>query len=133
MASKTAEQKKAMLAALEKTLGIVTTACVICGVARRTHYGWMKRDKKYRAAVEELNEVAIDYAESKLHNRITKNDTTAIIFYLKTKAKKRGYIERVEQAVDINQRSVIIDTTGDDSEGDPVHPQAGGSQANSGT
>jgi hypothetical protein len=59
----------------------------------------MEVDPEYKAAVQALSEVAIDFAESKLHKLIENNDTAATIFYLKTKGKKRGYIERVENMI----------------------------------
>lgn len=88
--------KKAMIEALDKSLGVVTTACKKVGISRKTHYEWLKEDEKYKAAVEELADVALDFAESKLHKKIEGGDTTATIFYLKTKGKKRGYIEKQE-------------------------------------
>lgn len=95
---KTEQHKKAMLEALEKSLGVVTTACRSVGIGRTTHYMWMENDPEYKAAVDDLENVALDYAETKLHNQITKENPTAIIFYLKTKGRKRGYVERQEIA-----------------------------------
>lgn len=89
-------QKKAMITALEKSLGIVTTACRNVGIGRDTHYRWMRDDAEYRTAVESLEGVALDLAESKLHEEILGGNTAAIIFFLKTKGKKRGYVERQE-------------------------------------
>lgn len=84
--------KKAMIDALEKTLGIVTTACRIVGIARSTHYEWYNSDPDYRAAVDSISDICLDVAESKLFKKINEDeDITAIIFYLKTKGKKRGY------------------------------------------
>jgi len=107
--------KKAMVQALEKSLGIVTTASLQVGISRKTHYQWLKEDEEYKEAVEDLSNAALDYAESKLFEKISgvevqsgydKNgepiiysqppSDTAIIFFLKTKGKKRGYIERQE-------------------------------------
>lgn len=94
--TKTLILKKSMLEALEKSLGVVTTACKMVGVERRRHYDWLKKDPKYAEQVAELEEVALDFAESQLHNQIKEGNTTATIFYLKTKGKRRGYIERQE-------------------------------------
>ena len=88
--------KKAMLEALEKSLGVVTTACKQTKIGRTTHYRWLSEDKEYRKAVNDLKTVALDFAESKLHSSIADGNVTAIIFYLKTQGKARGYVERQE-------------------------------------
>lgn len=93
--------KKSMVHALEKSLGIVTTACRSVGIGRDTHYRWLRDDETYRREVESIDGIALDLAESKLHEEILGNNTTAIIFFLKTKGKKRGYVERSE--VDFKQ------------------------------
>jgi len=88
--------KKAMLEALEKTLGIVSTAANIVGITRKTHYDWLNKDPEYAKSVSELENLALDYAESKLFKNIEKEKEASVFFYLKTKGKKRGYIERQE-------------------------------------
>lgn len=94
--SATDTRKEAMLQALEKSLGVVTTAARVVGIERTTHYNWMNTDEEYKEAVISIEDVALDFAESKLHSMINNEDTAATIFYLKTKGKKRGYIERQE-------------------------------------
>lgn len=89
-------QKNNMIAALEKSLGIVTTACREVGIARSTHYQWLSDDPEYKAAVDDIAELTIDFVESKLHKQISDGEVSSTIFYLKTKAKKRGYVERQE-------------------------------------
>mgnify|MGYP003575088099 CR=1 FL=1 len=107
--------KKEILEALESKNGIVSEACKSIGLARSTFYKWCADDKDFKAAVDEIQDVALDYVESKLFEKIEgikvkKGETdngqdivydlppsdTAIIFYLKTKGKKRGYVERSE-------------------------------------
>ena len=55
------------LEALERSLGIVTTACNAVGVGRTTHYQWMKDDPEYRDAVKGIENRTLDFAESHLH------------------------------------------------------------------
>lgn len=93
---KTVQHKKAMIEALEKTLGVVTTACKLAGVGRRTHYDWMESDPEYKKQVKSIEDIAIDFAETQLHKQIQDGNPTSTIFYLKTKGKKRGYIEKSE-------------------------------------
>lgn len=94
-----------MIKAMVKRLGVVTNACKDADIDRSTHYDWMKADDAYREAIESIAEITLDFAESKLLARIDKQDITAIIFYLKTKGKKRGYVERQEI-----QHEVVIET-----------------------
>jgi hypothetical protein len=108
---KTEQHKKAMLDALEKSLGVVTTACKSVGIGRTTHYGWLEQDEQYRKAVDELQNMTLDFAESQLHKQIKEGNTTATIFYLKTKGKKRGYIERQEIQVDGAVESKVVEWT----------------------
>jgi hypothetical protein len=89
-------QKKNLLIALEKSLGIVTTACNKVGLHRSTFYEYYNNDNEFKKSVDEINNVVLDFSESALLKNIEKGDTTAIIFHLKTKGKHRGYIERVE-------------------------------------
>jgi len=95
-ATRTDTSKKRMLEALEKSLGVVTTAAKMAGIERKTHYRWMDKDSKYREAVDNISNVVLDFAESQLHQQIKKGNTAATIFLLKTIGKKRGYIERQE-------------------------------------
>lgn len=97
-------QKKAMVAALKSTLGIVQTATEKVGITRQTHYNWLKEDESYREAVENISEIKLDFVESALFKKIQAGDTTAIIFAAKTLGKKRGYAEKIE----VEQRGVNL-------------------------
>lgn len=112
----TNEAKEKVLEFLEETKGIVTDAVRKAGIGRTTFYGWLKDDPDFKAKVDEIQDVAIDFVEGKLFEKIngvqvrkgTDSETgedivydlppsdVAITFYLKTKAKKRGYVERQE-------------------------------------
>ena len=89
-------KKESILKALEKSLGIVTTACKKTDTPRSTFYKWLKEDPEFAKEVREIENIALDFAESQLHKQIGDQNTSATIFYLKTKGKKRGYVERQE-------------------------------------
>ena len=104
----TEQHKKAMIEALVKSLGIVTTACKKVGIGRTQYYTWLKEDEDFKKQVEDISDIALDFAESKLHKQIDNDNITAIIFYLKTKDKSRGYVERVEQ-VEVKEQPLYPD------------------------
>lgn len=95
--------KKAMIAAMEKSLGVVSSAAKQAGISRDSHYRWMKEDEEYAAAIYDLSEVALDFAETALHRQIQSGNTPATIFFLKCKGRGRGYIEK--QEIDFNKVS----------------------------
>lgn len=89
-------KKKAMYDALYNSLGNVSAAVNKTGIGRSTHYKWMKENPNYKEAVDNLEEVTHDFVENQLFKKIKQGDKTCIIFYLKTKAKERGYTEKQE-------------------------------------
>lgn len=93
--NKIRHNKKKILEALEKSLGIVTTACKIAGVHRSTYYEYYNTDEEFKKECDEMNNIVLDFAESQLHKQIKDGNPSSTIFYLKTKGKKRGYYEKV--------------------------------------
>jgi hypothetical protein len=105
--------KNNLLQSLEKSLGVVTSACKSAGCSRETFYKYCKEDEEFKSKVEDISNITLDFAESQLHKQIMDGNTTATIFYLKTKGKKRGYVERTEVHQETTYKSLdinIIDT-----------------------
>ena len=99
-------KKEQLLTALEKSLGIISTACDNVGISRTTYYKYYNEDEGFKTQVDDISEIALDCAESQLFELIKEKNVTAIIFYLKTKGKKRGYVEKL-QAGDQKQPDAI--------------------------
>ncbi len=101
------------------------------GIARKTLYEWIDKDDELHDAIKTQEEANIDFAESKLFERINgyehkdvhisnfkgeitttplikhyPPDPTSIIFFLKTRAKHRGYVEK--QQIELSG-DVIVD------------------------
>ena len=76
--------------------GLLTSVSKLTGIGYRTVCRYAAENAEVQEAIIQAKECALDYAESKLFTAIKKGSMTAIIFYLKTQGKKRGYIERQE-------------------------------------
>jgi hypothetical protein len=96
------DRQKRMIAAMEKTMGIVAHAAPIAKISRDTHYAWLEKYPEYRRKIEEIENLALDTAESELLELIKERNPQAIMFYLKTKGKKRGYTENPTTAIQVN-------------------------------
>jgi len=90
----TKEKKEIFLDKLEKSLGIISIACKQMSISRETYYNEIERDPEFAKQCEGVKDLTLDFVESKLLNLIKEGDTAATIFYLKTKGKHRGYVER---------------------------------------
>ena len=80
----------------------ISKACEETQIARRTYYDWLESDEEFKSSVEDAQEKLIDDAERALQDKIIDGDTTSIIFFLKTKGKQRGYVERQEVKADVD-------------------------------
>jgi hypothetical protein len=81
--------------AIVKAFGNLSAASKSLGVDRVSLYKWIEQDGLEQAVVEGRNS-RLDFVEGKLDQKIDGGDTTAIIFFLKTQGKSRGYVERQE-------------------------------------
>lgn len=99
------ENKQKFLEALNSSYGIIAEACEAMNMSRSTFYRWCKSDEAFKEQVDDVTETQIDYVESKLIKNISAGDTTAIIFYLKTKGKKRGWTEKQQSEAAVNNEA----------------------------
>lgn len=91
-------RKKALLKALESTMGNVSQACKLAEIGRESYYRYMK-DEAFANEVNGLQEITFDFVEAQIIKQINQGNTTMIIFFAKTKMRSRGYIERQELSV----------------------------------
>ena len=91
--------KNQVVAEIIRCKGFKTVACTNIGLNPRTFRLWMASDPEFKAAVDDAVEIAREFrddkAEQKLFEQVEAADTTAIIFYCKTRLKNRGYTEKV--------------------------------------
>lgn len=85
-----------LLKVLEAKCGNLSETAKALKVSRRSVYNWLNSSKNYKEAFDDHSEALIDFAESQLLKSIKKGSDTATIFFLKTKGKARGYVEKSE-------------------------------------
>lgn len=119
---RTAKDRKAAMAdfliAYENSLGVLKTACEMSGMCRKTIWEWRKRYPEFDAACHECEETAIDFVESKMFKKIDRGDKgseSLMIFYLKTKGKHRGYVEKQEIDMSAEVKGVTVNVTSQES------------------
>jgi hypothetical protein len=90
--------------AINDASGLITVAARRLNVAPRPQlYKARQKHPQIAQAIEDARERMTDLAEGKLYSKINEGDMTAIIFYLKTQGKKRGYVERQEIEAQVTQ------------------------------
>lgn len=88
--------KKKLLEALEKSLGIVTPACKEVGISRNQFYVYYREDEEFKKAVDDINDITLDFVENQLLRKIKEGSERSIMFYMKYKARKRGYTDSID-------------------------------------
>jgi len=101
--------KEKMLKALEKSLGIVTPACKEVGISRETFYRWCRDDEEFRAKVDDINDITLDFAENQLLLKIKEGSERSILFYMKYKGRKRGYAEKIDIEGNLDLKTITFE------------------------
>mgnify|MGYP006113067549 FL=1 len=108
-------KKEMLLEGLVKSLGVITSACAIANVSRTSYYSYYNDDDKFAKEVDEVGNIALDFAESQLFDLIKDKNITAIIFFLKTKGRHRGYSERIEyEKIDPENMNLVVEFVNSD-------------------
>lgn len=108
-AAQIAVRKKKLIKAMLKNKGLVTYACKAAGLGTNTFYLYYNGDPAFKKACDACQDINLDNAESKLQDHIDNDNWSCLMFYLKCKGKKRGYVERQEIITDM---SISIDAEG---------------------
>jgi len=85
-----------IIEALKATKGMVYLAADRLGCSHQTVYNYIERYPTIKNEWDAQNGKMGDTAELKLYQAIINGEPWAVAFYLKTKGKTRGYVERSE-------------------------------------
>ena len=100
--------RAALVEALREADGNMATVAKVFNCHRSLIWQYVDRDEELRALTDELTETFIDEAESQLYKHIREGNVVACIFFLKTKARHRGYSERLE-LIPLNRQDIEVE------------------------
>ena len=76
--------KKRILEALEKSLGVVTTALKSCDLSRTNFYKWIKEDEEFANKVQDIENISQDFIKSKYYECVQDKVPSVVIHAAKT-------------------------------------------------
>ena len=113
----TRQKKPKFLKALEARMLNVTAACEAVEISRSIAYKWKSNDPDFAEKWKEVEESFYDKLETTMFAKaLTEQDNTMLIWLSKTKMKHRGYVEKVEQDLNINPFEKLMQELPDDEE-----------------
>ena len=89
-------RKNDVVGAIRQYKGNISAIARAFGITRQAVYNYISNKPDLKQLIEDERESMIDDAESEIYKQIRKGNTTALIFFLKTQGKQRGYVERNE-------------------------------------
>lgn len=100
----------------KKKLGNISATCDALNISRQSFYTWKEKSPALQRMLDDADESLLDWAETKLIEQINENNLTALIFFLKTKGKKRGYIEQIDKNITTNAFEELMKELPDEDE-----------------
>jgi len=90
------------ITAIKGSRGMISAIANRVGCNRSTVYKYINDYVTVKQALDDERESMKDFAESKLFQQINNDNITALIFYLKTQVRDRGYIEKINIEGNLN-------------------------------
>lgn len=94
--------------ALESGGGFLSVAAETLGCTRKTIYNYLDKYPQLKEVCEDIRERYLDLGESELIKKIKKGSTPELIFFLKTRGKGRGYVEKQELDISSGNEPIKI-------------------------
>jgi hypothetical protein len=82
--NRTQINKKRILDALEKSLGVVTTALKATELSRTNYYKWLKEDEEFAQKVQEIENISKDFIKSKYYECVKDKVPSVVLHAAKT-------------------------------------------------
>lgn len=98
-----------VIAAIDELNGNLAAVAKKFKVSRSVLFAYIERHPELKQTINDVLEAQVDMAESSLYRAVLNGEAWAVQFFLKTRGKRRGYIERSDSlniSVDLGKLSV---------------------------
>ena len=109
----TSVKKKIFIEALTFSHYVIQPALDTAQINRGTYCRWLHNEAKFKEMVEATKESSIDFVERKLYKNISVCKEISTIFYLKTRAKHRGYVEATQLDITSGGDKIVFNFGGE--------------------
>lgn len=106
--TKTTLKKEQFLEALEKSMGIISQAAKKIGIDRTTPYRWANEDEEFKEKINEVQNIVVDFGETKLYNLVEKENVTATMYLLNCKGGNRGWGTKSEIDITSDKKPIVL-------------------------
>lgn len=89
-------KQKSLIRALIVHKGLITPACRDADCAINSYYRWLKDSPSFASVINMVQEIKIDFIESRFLKLIEDMNVQSILFAMKTLGKGRGYSEETK-------------------------------------
>lgn len=103
------DKKKEVLELLRAENGMISLCARMAGISRKTFYDWLREDKDFAAAYEEICCEIDDKIEKKFYKKIDENDAGCIKFYLITRMRSKYGKQNMRKPLEIGLLETIED------------------------
>ena len=100
-------RKKDLVEAIQKYNGNISAVARAFKVNRSTIYSDIEKRPELKELIQDERETMLDDAESELNKQVKRGNTTALLFFLKTQGKRRGYVER-QEVTGADGQSIVV-------------------------
>lgn len=95
--------------AIKEKRGNISAVARSFGVSRNAIDNRINKSPVLKEALKQARDTMLDNAETALYDDALNGNTTALIFFLKTQGKARGYVERQELQHTVTWQDKVVD------------------------
>ena len=101
------KEKELFPEVLEKNHGRIYDTCRELNISAETFYQWKRSDPIFKKSCKEVEYRLVDYVENKLWEHIESGCVKSLLYFLRSKGRKRGWDPKIDPDYNNEDRDFI--------------------------